>query len=198
MNLSNEQIVWLITGIASLALFIALLIVGRRGSRVEEPQTLTSKFGPEYDKAVQDSMSRARGHVNVREPQISDEHYALRELSATKRDHYGQWWTHVQTIFVERPAVALVEADRLTADLMLDRGYPVTDRHTSLESLTPRHAHLVRRLRRAHDLSKAAVSAEQMREALLDYRAVVSELLAVDLRTMKERQAHRGTSHDGY
>lgn len=179
---------WLIIGIAALALLIVLLVIARRTDRKREQDELRRKFGPEYEKALEDSKSRRAAEENLRRREERVEHMALRELSAPQRDHYSQWWGQIQSMFVERPAIALTEADRLTTDLMRDRGYPATDRNSTMEDLSVRHAGLVQRLRHASDLNRTGASVEQMREAMLDYRAVVAELLAVDLRTSQERE----------
>lgn len=196
MNLSAEQTVWLITGIALLALFIAVLLIGRRGNRTSTGVQPQSKFGPDYDKAVQRSHSSSRDLVTLREPAGRSQNPGLRELSSTQRDQYSQWWAHVQTIFAEHPATALTEADRLTTSLMRERGYPALDRNHTLEDLTARHADLVTRLRRAQELSRTGSSMQHRREALLCYRGVIAELLALDLRTSQERQT-QGQINDG-
>ena len=189
MNLSNEQLMWLIIGIVALLVLVALLIVASRTDRKRESEELRRKFGPEYEKAVADSKSRKGAEANLRHREERVENLMLRDLTQAQRDHYAQWWTQVQSMFVERPAVALAEADRLTTDLMRDRGYPATDRDSTLEDLSVRHANLVQRLRHANDLSRDERSVDHVREAMLDYRAVVAELLAVDLRTSQERES---------
>lgn len=196
MNLSAEQIVWLITGIASLALVIAVLLIGRRGNRTSTGVQRQSKFGPDYDKAVQSSRSHSRDLVTLSEPSGRNQNPGLRELSSTQRDQYSQWWAYVQSLFAEHPATALTEADRLATNLMRDRGYPAPDRNDPNADLNPRHAHLVTRLHRAQELRRTGSSAQQKREALLAYRGVIAELLALDLRTSQERQT-QGHIDDG-
>lgn len=51
----------------------------------------------------------------------------LRPLSDASRPRYTQQWQEMQSGFVDRPQVAVADADRLVTDLMRERGYPVDD-----------------------------------------------------------------------
>lgn len=188
MELTSEQVTWAVVAAVALIVVIALIVAARRRTQRTQSHALRERFGPEYDRTVESTNDRREAEANLRDRERRAETLQLRDLSADQRQHYGQWWNQVQTIFVERPAIALAEADRLVTDLMRDRGYPATDERTTLEDLSVRHAGLVERLRRAKRAQDGAAGVDSMREAMLDYRAVVAELLSVDLRSAQERE----------
>jgi hypothetical protein len=189
VELTNEQVMWAVIAIVALIAIIIAIFIARSRERSRESDDLRSRFGPEYDRTVESTGDRRQAEDNLRHREERAESLRLRELSTEQRQHYANWWTQVQTMFVERPAIALGEADRLVTDLMRDRGYPATDSDTAMEDLSVQHGNLVQRLRRAKDAQHDSSGVEPMREAMLDYRAVVAELLAVDLRSAQERES---------
>ena len=59
---------------------------------------------------------------------------------------------------------------------MRDRGYPADDRNASLEALSVYHAHPLEGYRNTVDLPVGSASTEQLREALIRYRALFEDL----------------------
>jgi hypothetical protein len=188
VELTNEQWTWLIVAVVALVVIAVVVVLLRNKSQHRQSDELRGRFGPEYDRTVEDSRSRREAEENLRHREERADSLQIRDLSGAQREHYGNWWNQVQSMFVERPAIALAEADRLVTDLMRDRGYPATDTNSALEDLSVRHAGLVERLRRAKGAQHEAAGVDAMRDAMLDYRAVVAELLSVDLRSMQDRE----------
>jgi hypothetical protein len=88
-----------------------------------------------------------------------DRAFEVRPLGAVQRDR----WRAIQARFVDQPAAALGDADTLVIEVMLERGYPVEDSE---------------HYRKAHALhTRSRASTEELREALLHYRALFAELL---------------------
>ena len=87
-----------------------------------------------------------------------------RRLSAEERDRFLDDWRWIETLFVERPALAVIEADELTSDIMAARGYP------SAEFDRKRHAALQSR-------GRGQISTEGLRQAMLHYNALFDELV---------------------
>ena len=189
MDLTSAQTTWAIIAIVAIVGVLLLIGFSRRAAARKQSNTLREKFGPEYERAVEESKSRKSAEQMLHERQERVESLHLRDLSASQREHYGQWWNQIQTIFVERPAIALAEAERLTTDLMRDRGYPAITPESQVEELSVRHGHLVQRIRHAQDVAQHDTSVEAMRDGMLDYRAVVAELLSVDLRSSQDRES---------
>ena len=87
----------------------------------------------------------------------------------------------MQTRFVDEPADAVRAGDELVTRLLREIGYPTDDYDERLATLSVEHARLLDQYREAHDISarneQGAASTEQLRQALVDYRALFADLL---------------------
>jgi len=98
----------------------------------------------------------------------------LRPLTPESRDRYIHDWDEIETKFVEAPEQAVREAEALAMALLRERGHPLTERE------------LPREMQRAHRLGYSSKDrTEGMRQALLQYRAVVERMVG------PEDAAHR-------
>jgi hypothetical protein len=176
MPTSTLIIVAVVVVIAALAL--AWVYAAQRRRR-----HLRDRFGPEYQRTVEDvgSTKRAEAVLAEREKRVSS--YHMRELSAEERGRFSDAWRRVQAKFVDDPAGAVSEADLLVTDVMTARGYPMTDFDRRSEDLTVEHPNVVHHYRNAHDIavrhSRNAASTEDLRQALVHYRALFADLLEV-------------------
>jgi len=77
------------------------------------------------------------------------------------------------------------EADRLVADLMQVRGYPVGDFAQRAADVSVDHPHVVDEYRTAHDIaerdSRGEANTEDLRNAMVHYRALFNDLLIEDV-----------------
>jgi hypothetical protein len=170
---------WIILGIVILAVIVAAALAMRARNR----SRLQQRFGPEYDREV-----AARGSERDAARHLSDvadrrDQLDIRPLDQTARDGYTRRWEVVQSEFVDRPAGALDEADRLITDVMRDRGYPVEDFGERAELVAADHPQVVEHYRAAHAArrnhhsSPGAVDTEELRQAFVHYRALFDELV---------------------
>jgi hypothetical protein len=94
---------------------------------------------------------------------------------------------------VDDPKGAVVEADRLVADLMQVRGYPVGDFEQRAADVSVDHPHVVQNYRTAHDIAvreqRGEASTEDLRKAMVHYRALFEDLLETG--EPEPREAHR-------
>jgi len=98
----------------------------------------------------------------------------LRPLTPESRDRYVHDWDEIETKFVEAPEQAVREAEALVMAVMRERGHPLTERELPQE------------VQRAHRLGYASKDrTEGMRQALLQYRAVLERMVG------SEDAAHR-------
>jgi hypothetical protein len=90
-------------------------------------------------------------------------------------------WRQLQARFVDDPTGAVREADRLVTDLMATRGYPMTDFDRRAEDLSVDHPEVVNHYRAAHQIASAwdRVTTEDLRQAVMHYRALFQDLLEV-------------------
>jgi hypothetical protein len=142
---------------------------------------LKKRFGPEYDRLVAERPSRRLAESELAERERRVKGYSLRELSVQDQAQFRTQWADVQELFVDAPADAIGQGQRLVEQVMRDRGYPVTEFDQTLADLSVGHARVLDRFRAAHEASEKATtgetSTEHLRMALLDYREMFGDLL---------------------
>ena len=118
----------------------------------------------------------AREELEEREHRHSQ--FELKAIPPENRERYRAEWNRVQERFVDEPAEAVAEADRLVNVVVSDLGYPAEGYDRQLADLSVQHAHTVEHYRTAHDAHvRDGVSTDDLRKALLSYRKVFDELL---------------------
>jgi hypothetical protein len=174
-----DVIVWvLIIAAVVIVIVIAALIAARR-----RRERLQERFGPEYDRQVDVSGNRraAESELAAREKRRSK--LEIRPLDPEARDRYLVSWREVQARFVDSPETAVGEADRLVADVMRERGYPVEDFEQREADISVDHPQVASEYRAAHGISMAQqhgqASTEDLRQALIHFRSLFDELLEV-------------------
>jgi hypothetical protein len=169
--------VWLIIAVVVIVV-IAAIVWAWRYNRSKQ---LRSQFGPEYNRQVERTGSRmqAESELSARRDRVNQ--LEIRPLDPAVRSRYADRWKSVQARFVDQPAEALTEADELVVQVMTDRGYPVADFERRAADVSVDHASVVENYRNAHDISMSAgsgnASTEEMRQGMVDYRALFSDLL---------------------
>ncbi|GAA3851843.1 hypothetical protein GCM10022243_16930 [Saccharothrix violaceirubra] len=143
---------------------------------------LRGRFGPEYERAVAgaDNRMAAERELSAREREYAK--LDIRPLNAATRESYARHWTRVQEQFVDDPATAVGEADRLVTDLMAERGYPTDGGHErQVALLSVAHAKTLGHYREAHDINtrheRGEASTEDLRAAMVHYRTLFEDLL---------------------
>ena len=156
------------------AVVIAAMAAARR-------RRLQQRFGPEYDRAVDKhgSQLKAESELAGRERRIRS--LEIRPLSDTARANYASSWRTIQEQFVDQPENSVVKAQALVTTVMKDRGYPIEGHDQMLADLSVEHASTLEQYRLAHKISQSAAqgqaSTEDLRQAMIKYRALFSELL---------------------
>ncbi|MGW3421443.1 hypothetical protein [Streptomyces phaeochromogenes] len=185
--MSTGVIILLIVVAVALVAAVVARSVAARGAG--GGRGLKRRFGPEYDRAV----ARHDGDSKAAEHELEERvkrHGSLREqpLESAARERYLVRWTAVQEQFVDSPRDAVVEADRLIAEVAGARGFPDGGRYDEqLDALSVHHAHHVHGYRRVHRAAHAptagsgagpAAGTEELREALVEARALFQDLMA--------------------
>jgi len=173
--MSGGQVIVLII---VLLVIIAVALFAVRASRRKK---LQSTFGPEYDRVVADTGSRADAEKELRERERRHAEFELKELSAESRARYSADWEEVQIQFVDNPEQAVGTADELVTRLIAERGYPTGDYDDQLANLSVEHARTLGHYRDAHEINtrnqNGEASTEDLRQALVHYRALFADLL---------------------
>jgi hypothetical protein len=158
-----------------IALIVVAAIAAVAAIQVKRAH-MRRQFGPEYDRLAKDLGSRRKAEAALIERKQRVEGLGIHPLTAEQQASYAGQWTAIQERFVDTPAEAVSAADALIWDVMRDRGYP-EDRDASMEALSVYHARPLEGYRQTRDLRADSASTEQLREALIHYRAMFDELL---------------------
>lgn len=177
-NLAIDPIwIWIALGVLALLIVVGLVARGARRSRSE---SLREKFGNEYDHAVSTHGNRKRAEQDLIDRAEQVKKYNIVPLQANDRERFRRDWQKVETHFLERPTTAVVEADELVADIMRTRGYPMGDFDRHAADLSVTHPRIVDHYRAGHNAISGApgsASTEDLRQAMLHYRALFDELI---------------------
>jgi hypothetical protein len=184
---------WMLVGIGAVAVIAAVLIstlVMKSKSQHKGTERLQRKFGDEYGNAVAD-VGRKKGEADLEKREGRVEGFSLRALSNAEAERFTRLWSGTQARFIDDPGGAISDADRLLSEVMQARGYPVSDFEQRASDLSVDHAEFVANYRAAHaeavKHSRGAASTENLRQAMVNYRWLFSDLVATD--RVREPQA---------
>ncbi|MES5821440.1 hypothetical protein [Streptomyces sp. RG80] len=198
--MSTGLIIALIVIVA--AVLVVAAVLARRARGPQRGRSLKRRFGPEYDRAV----ARHDGDPQAAERELAERverHGSLRErsLEPAQREQYEARWTAAQERFVDSPREAVAEADRLLADLAGAKGFPDGGQYEEqLAALSVHHADHVHGYRRVHraahlrgDESQdgARSGTEELREAMVEARALFEDLVGEGRHRESSRTAER-------
>jgi len=173
--------IWIVIAVVVVLIVAAVIMSAVRRSHRRH---LQERFGSEYDRTVESAEGRRKAERELREREARHDELELRPLSDASRQRYSQQWQEMQQGFVDRPQVAVADADRLVTDLMRERGYPVDDFDTRSELVSVDHPDVVENYRTAHGIALRTIegrtSTEDLRQAVISYRALFEEMLTDD------------------
>jgi hypothetical protein len=167
-----------------IAILIAILVVVALVAWAlyrQRSRGMRERFGPEYDRIVEQTGSRARAERELAERKHRHDAYDIRPLTPGARARYADEWRAIQARFVDQPEDAVREADRLIVAVMRDRGYPVDDGSRRLDDLSVEHADVLDNYRTARRIAarneRHEAATEELRQATVSYRALFDDLL---------------------
>jgi hypothetical protein len=167
--------------IVVVALVVAAAVLAAGVATAARRRSLRRRFGPEYDRAVAERNGRPAAERELRARQRRHAELALRPLSPASRAEYEAAWEDIQVRFVDAPGGAVEAADELLTRLIAERGYPTGDFDEQVAYLSVEHARTLPHYRHAHDVNlrqgRGEGGTEQLRQALVHYRALFAELL---------------------
>jgi hypothetical protein len=144
-------------------------------------QDLRTKFGPEYDRAIDAHRDRAHAESDLEKREKRVAKFNIRSLRTEERNKYAEDWRVEQSLFVDDPATAVKHADMLVQEVMKRRGYPVSDFEQNAADLSVDHPQVVDNYRAAHEIAirdaRGQSDTEDLRKAMVSYRALFEDLL---------------------
>ncbi|MDG4828872.1 hypothetical protein O7627_06075 [Solwaraspora sp. WMMD1047] len=176
--MSPTQLIITVLVIAAVVAIAAFAWVSARR------KALRNRFGPEYDRLVAEQDSRTAAERELRERERRHAELTLTPLTDESRRRYAADWEEIQARFIDSPAEAVGAADELVTRLIAERGYPTEDYSDQLAHLSVEHAQTLTHYRDAHEIhlrnERGEASTEQLRQAVVHYRALFAELLGED------------------
>jgi hypothetical protein len=177
-TLSTTELALIIALVVVLVVVIAAFLLQRK----RRTKKLRAQFGgAEYDRAVLKDGGRRHAEAGLEERKQRVEGFHVRPLAAADRARFAESWRGVQARFVDGPAGAVTEADRLLGDVMSTRGYPVSNFEQVAADISVDHPLVLENYRTAHEIAlrqtRGQASTEELRQAMVHYRTLFEELV---------------------
>lgn len=190
--MNTQLLIVIVIGALAIALVAWWYVQTRRREH------LRARFGPEYERALRESGGRADKAEAIlvdRERRIEKLH--IRPLTPEESGRFAESWRRVQSRFVDDPKGAVTEADRLVTEVMSTRGYPMADWEQRVADISVDHSRVCENYRLAHEVAlrheRGEASTEDLRQAMVHYRALFDELVeTVDQRSAQQAQRRAG------
>jgi FtsZ-interacting cell division protein ZipA len=142
---------------------------------------LQEKFGPEYERTVAEKGDTRKAEDELTDRQKRVSKLEIKPLAADERRRFNDEWRAVQARFVDDPSAAVRDADTLVGRVMEARGYPVGDFEQRAADVSVDHPTVLEHYRAAHAVAlrhaQGQASTEDLRQAMVNYRALFDELL---------------------
>jgi len=177
---------WIVIGAGIAVLVVVALLLAARVSSSRRRAHLRGQFGPEYDRTVETAGSRRQAERELSDRESERAKLDLKPLSEAARTRFNDEWQTVQQRFVDDPEGAAAQAERLVRRVMDERGYPADNDTTDrTELVSVDHPDVVDRYRSGcealeHQSSARVDRTEDLRVAMVDFRAVFESLLETD------------------
>ena len=149
----------------------------------KQSQKLQERFGPEYGRTVSELGSRTKGESELKAREKRVERLEIIALSPSEAARFSEAWQALQGRFVDNPKGVVVQAEQLVRELMQKRGYPMGDFDRRAGDISVDHPDVVANYRLAQAIAvrdrQGTADTEELRKAVVHYRALFDELLEV-------------------
>ena len=172
---------WMI--LAGVVVLVVIALAAWFISKKKQSHRLQERFGPEYGRSVEDLGSRTKAESELKAREKRVEHLTIVPLAPSEAARFSQAWKDLQGRFVDNPKGAVVQADQLVRELMLKRGYPMGDFERRAADISVDHPSVVEHYRAAQAIAvrdaRGEADTEELRKAMVHYRALFDELLEI-------------------
>ncbi len=182
MSLTQHEVYELILAAVLIVALLAVIAWASAQRRRKESLRLQQRFGPEYLRLVSElGRSKAEAELAAREKRVAA--LTLLALPAADAAKFRDAWGAIQARFVDDPKTSVIDADHLVYDLMAKRGYPMGDFECRAADISVDHPAVVSNYRAARAIAlrdeRGEATTEELRKAVVHYRALFQELLEV-------------------
>jgi hypothetical protein len=179
---------WIVVGVVVLAvLALAAWFIAKK--KREKSRRLQKHFGSEYGRTVDalGGLTKAESDLMAREKRV--ERLVLTPLTLAEAARFTDAWNALQSRFVDNQKGVVVQADQLVRELMLKRGYPMGDFERRAGDISVDHPTIVASYRAAQAIAvrdeRGVADTEELRQAVVHFRALFDELLEVKAATQE-------------
>jgi hypothetical protein len=180
MDATNTQALWAL-GVVVILVLIALASYFLY--RKKQSERLAQRFGSEYGLTVEQLGSRTKAEAELKKREERVERLRIVPLAPGEAARFHQAWKTLQAEFVDNPSGVVAQAEQLVRELMLKRGYPMGDFEHRAADISVDHPDVVSNYRAAQEIRtrnlRGEVETEELRKAVVHYRALFDELLEV-------------------
>jgi hypothetical protein len=177
-HFTNTQ---LIIAAAVMVVVVVIAVAAYLQRRKAKTAAFRNRFGSEYERAVLEHGSPKKAEAKLADRETRVEALKIRDLGATERERFVAEWQTVQSRFVDHPQAAVTEADDLIAALLEARGYPKDSFEQRAADVSVTYPRVMENYRVAHAIavrpSRVEASTEELRTAMIQYRAIFDELV---------------------
>lgn len=177
MDITNTTTIIILAVVALVV--IGLLAVAMK--RFQRTKRLRDRFGPEYDRAVDQLGDKRRAEEELEARLEHVQNLNIRALSAEEVNRFALEWQETQTEFVDRPLGAVQKANRLIREVMNARGYPVEDFEQRTADISVDYPDVVANYHELHEIAtkgeREKISTEEMRQAMVAGRELFERLV---------------------
>lgn len=158
---------------------VAVLAVAAVTAQELRRARLRSQFGPEYTRLAKQLGTNRKAEAELTARKRRAAKLDIRPLTAVQQTRYTSDWTAVQEQFVDAPTEAVRRASRLVETVLRERGYPSQDHDEIIAVLSVHHSRRLGDYRHGREIRVRSESAstEELREAILSYRALFKDLV---------------------
>jgi hypothetical protein len=191
----SNDVIWLI---AVAVVVVAIAAIAFAAQRMLRSRRLRTHFGPEYDHAVEGFGQRRAAERALLDRARRVDKLEVRPLPPLRRDEMLASWQAAQARFVDDPDGAVRDAHALMVAVMREQGYPTGRFDEEVELLSVHHPASVQHYREAHrladDRARGRSMTEDLRQAMIHYRALFDDLL--HLGVSRAQPPHREVRHE--
>jgi len=179
---NSIPISWIVVaGVLTIALLVLAAWV--LSKRRKQSLRLQQRFGPEYSRTVDELGGRANAESELKAREKRVERLNITTLAQSEAARFSQAWSELQSRFVDNPKGVVMQADQLVRELMLKRGYPMGDFERRAADISVDYPTVVENYRAAQAIAirdhRGDANTEDLRQAVVHYRALFDELLEV-------------------
>lgn len=169
--------------IVVIAIIVAVAAAGFLFWQFGRTKRLRERFGPEYDRTVEETGTKYRAEAKLQRLEKRVERLRVRALEPAERANFEKSWRLIQARFVDNPNGAVLDADRMLGEVMSVEGYPVLDFEQRAADISVDHPRVVENYREGHRIAllqeQGRASTEDLRKAIIHYRTLFDDLIGV-------------------